>query len=124
MGRLVSLELSGNRTLRVGMVFVCPDDETLILSGAEAKIQVAERLKTRDVDDGILDLEMGLKVMPFAQVTVSTADGAAEASVYMTKDDLRRHVVEARAILRTMDAAAELADAEWVRYRSETRKRG
>ena len=94
------------RTVTVGMNFVSPDDDALAFQF-----------------DNQAEADEALKVTAFGQLTVTRRGGHVEAVVYMTKDELRRHVFEARAVLKSMDEAARLADREWARYREGVRRK-
>ena len=115
---MTSLSLGGGRRVKVSMTFEAVDDEIVSMAmDPEVRIQLARDLRTRDVDDEVVDREMGIKVTPLAQITVTREDGAVETSVFMTKDELKHHIFEARAILHTLDPAADLADGVWAKYR-------
>ena len=118
------LELSGGRKVKVGMVFECPDDEFISLaSNPEARAELAEGFKTKDLDTAIVDREMGLNVTPIAQLTITCVDGKCESSVFMTKEQLVRLAYECRAVVQTMNDAAKLADSQWAEYRRGVMKR-
>lgn len=96
------------RRIKVGIVFESPEDDMLSVTFEEG-------------DQA--EFDKACKVTPFVQLTVTRRGGHAEAVVTMSKDELRRHVYESRAVLKSMDAAAELADREWARYRKGLRRK-
>ena len=121
MSRLV---LSNGRRLKVGLVFEHPDDDNIALTASpEARAAVAEGMLKGEMTPEAMDLEMGMAVTAMAQLTITTKAGVAETSVYMTKGELIRHAYECRAIIKSMDRAAQMADGEWKGYREEIRRR-
>jgi hypothetical protein len=117
-------DISAGRRVKVGVVFECPDDEYVSLaSDPDAKVGLAEELKTTAIDDAVVDREMGLSVTPIAQLTVTRLDGQCESAVFMTKEQLVRLAYECRAVVQTMNEAAKLADRHWAEYRRGVMKR-
>lgn len=102
------LTLAGNRVMKVSLAYECVDEEV---------VKMAEEAATEAPGE-----DMGLKAMPLAQVTVLTAEGHVETSVFMTGDELIRHVYECRAILKAMDAGRDAADGEWALWRKRVVK--
>lgn len=96
------------RRVKIGIVFESPEDDML----------------TIDFEEGSqAEFDKACMVTAFAQMTVTRRGGHAEAVVTMSKDELRRHIYESRAVLKSMDAAAKLADREWARYRVGVRRK-
>ena len=119
------LSLSNNRPIDVGLSFVCPEDDIIAMTaGPEVQAALAESLQTREVTNDTVDRETGMKVMPLAKITVTTRAGVPESVLFMNKQELIRHAYACRAIIKSMDRAAELADGEWREYREEIRRRG
>ena len=113
------LKLSNGRKVKVGIVFECPEDEFIELAqDPDVKVAVAEE----HGEQADIDKAMGLQVSSFAQLTIVRRGGFTEASVFMTKGELIKHIYEARAVLRSMDEAARLADREWAGYRKGLRR--
>lgn len=111
VGRLVN-----GRKIKVGVVFECPDAEYV-------KIADSPEVAAAAAEEGMdVDQITGMAVMPFAQLTVFRRGGHVESSTLLTKDELIRHIYEARAILKSMDKAAELADEHWAGYRKGVRR--
>lgn len=118
------LSLSNGRLLDVGMSFICPDDEHIALTASpEAQAAVVEGLMTHEVTGDVIDRETGMNVTSVAKMTVSNRAGIPESTLYMSKIELIRHIYECRAILKSMDRAADLVDDEWKGYRERVRRR-
>lgn len=101
---MTTIELSGGRKIKVGMLFEHPEDEILDMAD--------------EVEAGVSDVDMGLDTSAFAHVCVFTAEGLVESSVVMTRERLTRFIYEARAVVKSMDRAARLADETWGSYRA------
>jgi len=98
MGWLVSqLKLSGNRRVKVGMTFECPDDEFLRMSDEDVPIT-------------------GLGYM-----SITKEDGSVESAVFLTKEDLERHVYETKAILKSLEEATAIVDRQWQGFKKRRR---
>lgn len=96
------------RKIKVAMVFEHPGDEALTMA--------SETTESYE--------ELGLTTASMAQVTVFREEtGEIESSVFLSLDELRRHVFEARTIMRTLDEARKLVDGEWKGYRDAARRR-
>jgi hypothetical protein len=117
------LSLSNGRRVAVSVHFVAPDDESVELSGSpEVLAQVASDNPESEVTQGLVDTALGMTVRAVAQLTVTREDGVVEASFFMSKDELKRHIVECRAIFDSMDEAAGLADRRWSKFRESIRR--
>lgn len=119
------LKLSPGSKIKIGVTFETPDDEFIALGGTEdAKVAIAEGLMTHEVTDQLIDREMGLKSMPIAQLTVTHKSPVSEdRTVFMTEDELRRHIYECRAVLKSMAQFSDLVDVEMKEYRKGVRRK-
>jgi len=97
------LSLSGERTIRASAAFDCVDDEVI-----SASIDVVPDKAVRE--NGLMPVSLG-------QITVTNADGRVESSVYLTDEELERHIYELRSVLLVMRRARDIADIGWRKYR-------
>lgn len=104
------------RKIKVGIIFECPDEEFVRMAGSP-EVAAAAAAEGMSVDEAT-----GMSALAFAQLTVFRRGGHVESSTILTKDELIRHIYEARAVLKSMDRAAELADREWAGYRKGVRR--
>lgn len=117
------LTLSPGRKVKVGVTFEHPDDEQVAMAGSDEALAVAaQAVGSRDHE--ALDREMGMRSVAMAQVTVMSRQSSDDACVgvddmvlFMTKDELRRHVCECKAVLRSMDGFEQSADTVMAGYR-------
>ena len=118
------LKLSPGHKLKIGLTFETPMEEYIALGSTEdAKVAIAEGLMTHEVTDDLIDQEMGLRSEVFAQVTLMHKNAFVEdKTVFMTEDELRRHIYECRAALKSMDEFGKLVDKEMGEYRKGVRK--
>ena len=119
------LTLSPGHKVKIGLTFETPDDEYIAMgAGEEAKVAIAEGLMTHEITEELIDQEMGLGSIPIAQLTIQTKSPITEnKTVFMTKDELRRHIYECQAALKTMDPFGKLVDDQMAKYREGVRKK-
>jgi hypothetical protein len=99
--------------LRAAMTFVAPDQQSVAMSAA---------VIDQGLDGEQLDAVAGLQVTAMAQVSMVADDsGRVVSSMFMTKDELARAIVELRAIHDAMDTCAKSVDRGWQRYRDAIR---
>lgn len=119
------LKLSPGQKVKVGVTFETPDDQFISMGADEdAKVAIAEGLMTYEVTDELIDKEMGLKATPIVQLTVTHKSPVTEdRTVFMTEDELRRHIYECRAVLKSMNQFSNLVDVEMKEYRKGVRRK-
>ena len=116
------LKLSPGHKLKVGVTFEAPDDDFVIMTAdPEIRAQASEGLM--ESESGSLDKIMGLNSMPVAQLTIHVKNPMIQGkSLFMTKDELRKHVHECLAVLKTMDDFAGDVDKHLETYRQRLRR--
>ena len=118
------LNLSPGHKVKIGLTFESPDEEFIALGATEdAKAAIAEGLMDHEVTDDLIDDQMGLKSQPIAQLTIMHKNAfVADKTVFMTEAELRLHVYECRAALKSMEEFGELVDREMKSYRKGVRR--
>lgn len=126
MGWLVTwLTLTPGFKIKVGVSFEHPDDESVKMTADPETLAVAAQgLMTHEITPELLDQEMGLKCEPMATLTVLAKHSMADSRpLFMTKDELRRHIYECTAVLKSMDSFAGKVDEHMIQYRKKMREK-
>lgn len=119
----MKLSLSNGRTIMMGMGFVPPPDEVIAMADSPELLEQAARERpNEELSQKLVDEIVGIKVTPVAMLTVSRENGDVETVVHMNRDELRRHIYDAKAVYDSMEKAADMADETWARYRERVRK--
>lgn len=110
------LHLSPGRKVMVSATFEHPDDEYVRMAmNPEARAHLGE-----SVDSEVIDQEMGLTPTAIAQLTIFTKQAIGEDRVvFMTKDELRLHVYQCMAVLKSLDGFEESVDRVMRDYRQK-----
>jgi hypothetical protein len=118
-------DLSHGRRLMMSVGLVhCTDEEIDMSRDPDVAAQAAREAPGEAATSELIDKVMGLLPTPMAVLTVTADTGRPEAHVFLTREELLRHIAECRAIYVAMPEAAKAGDAEWSKYRETVRARG
>lgn len=118
------LSLSRGKKVTMGVCFESPDDEFVAQTASpEMQEAIIDEMQSTGATDKDFDRAAGLTTTPLANmVIVSKLPSVDDVTLFMTADELRRHVAEATAVLKTMDEAGRLVDKHMTAYRAGVRR--
>lgn len=117
------LTLSRGKKIVMGVSFE-PADDSAVAATAAPEIQEALIDEMRATGSNDMDKAAGLTTTAMATLTVVNKSIAAEdTQLFMTADELRLHIAQATAVLKTMTDCGRLVDRHMATYRANIRRR-